>query len=164
SASWTGSVIAASATLASVVATFVIRFGTAGRLGAGSSPAASLTVSVKRTVYPSQLLPRVSEDRALGSHGESVPRHPGRRPRPGACDGRAPARRRARRAPDGVPPVVRVDRAVPRTPGPPQRPYGRQLAKPARRRRRADRFQQVVAVPAVPDSQVPARGLADGQA
>ena len=65
--SWIGPVIAASGTLAVVVATFVIRFGASGRPLAGSSSAASGQGSVTWALYPSQLLPCFSEYRASGS-------------------------------------------------------------------------------------------------
>ena len=55
--SWTGAVIAASGTLAWVVAAPVIRFGAGGQPVTGSSSAASLQVSLTWTLYPSQLLP-----------------------------------------------------------------------------------------------------------
>src|SRR6266487_99907 len=70
SASWTGSVIATSGTAACVVATWVIRFGTSARPVRGSSSAAVPQVSVRCTLYPSQLLPCFSEYRSSRSEGE----------------------------------------------------------------------------------------------
>ena len=61
--SWTGSVIATSGTVASVVATLVIRFG-ACRVPSGSG---SLQVSLMWTLYPSQPLPCFSQYRASRS-------------------------------------------------------------------------------------------------
>jgi hypothetical protein len=54
--SWTGVVIAASGTVASVVAALVIRFGAGGRPVTGPSPAASLQVSLRWGLVPEPAL------------------------------------------------------------------------------------------------------------